>query len=46
MEAYDSTQIEADVELGGMDQRFNVLMGRQLQRDVGQAPQVCLFMPL
>lgn len=46
MQAADSAEIHADVELGGMDQRFNVLMGRQLQRDMGQAPQVCLFMPL
>ncbi len=46
MQAYDSVMIEADVELGGMDQKFNVLRGRELQRSLGQEPQVGLFMPI
>lgn len=46
MQAYDSVALEADVELGGTDQKFNLLLGRELQRDHGQAPQVVLTMPL
>ncbi|WP_176371585.1 tyrosine--tRNA ligase [Desulfosediminicola flagellatus] len=46
IQGYDSVAMEADVELGGTDQRFNVLMGRDLQRAHGQAPQVVLTMPL
>ncbi len=46
MQAYDSVMIEADVELGGMDQKFNVLRGRELQRGLGQEPQIGLFMPI
>ncbi|MBR3163100.1 MAG: tyrosine--tRNA ligase [Clostridia bacterium] len=46
MQAYDSVQIEADLELGGTDQTFNVLMGRNIQKDFGQDPQITLFMPL
>lgn len=46
MQAYDSVAIRADIELGGMDQRFNILMGRGLQREYGQESQVALFMPL
>ena len=45
-QAYDSVAIEADVELGGTDQKFNLLAGRDLQREVGQEPQVALMMPL
>ncbi len=45
-QAYDSVAIEADVELGGTDQKFNNLMGRELQREVGQEPQVVLLTPL
>ncbi|HKV45942.1 MAG TPA: tyrosine--tRNA ligase [bacterium] len=45
-QAYDSVAIEADVELGGTDQKFNNLMGRELQRDLGQDPQVVLLTPL
>lgn len=45
-QAYDSVAIQADVELGGTDQTFNILMGRDLQAQMGQAPQVALFMPL
>ena len=43
---YDSVALKADVELGGTDQKFNLLMGRELQRDYGQTPQVVLMMPL
>jgi tyrosyl-tRNA synthetase len=46
MQAYDSVAIEADVELGGTDQTFNCLAGRELQRSQGQEPQVVLTMPL
>ncbi len=42
----DSVEIEADVELGGSDQKFNNLVGRDLQRAIGQEPQVVLLMPL
>lgn len=42
----DSVHLESDVELGGTDQKFNLLVGRDLQRDAGQPPQVCLLMPL
>lgn len=42
----DSVHLQSDVELGGTDQKFNLLVGRQLQKDVGQEPQVCLMMPL
>jgi tyrosyl-tRNA synthetase len=46
MQGYDSVVLKADVELGGTDQRFNLLMGRELQREYGQEPQVILTMPL
>ncbi|MDQ3000167.1 MAG: tyrosine--tRNA ligase [Fibrobacterota bacterium] len=46
MQAYDSVMIEADVEIGGMDQKFNVLRGRELQRSMGMEPQVGLFLPI
>ncbi|MCZ0933800.1 MAG: tyrosine--tRNA ligase [Gemmatimonadetes bacterium] len=46
MQAYDSVALRADVELGGTDQRFNLLLGRTLQERAGQEPQVCLIMPL
>ena len=46
MQAYDSVAIEADVEIGGTDQIFNVLMGRNIQRDYGQEPQIALFLPI
>ena len=42
----DSVHLNSDVELGGTDQKFNLLVGRDLQRDAGQDPQVCLMMPL
>jgi tyrosyl-tRNA synthetase len=46
VQGYDSVALEADVELGGTDQKFNLLVGRDLQRDYGQNPQVVLTMPL
>ena len=45
-QGYDSVALEADVELGGTDQRFNLLVGRELQRDYNQPSQVVLTMPL
>ena len=45
-QGYDSVALNADVELGGTDQKFNLLMGRQLQRDYNQLPQIVLTMPL
>jgi tyrosyl-tRNA synthetase len=44
--AYDSVALEADVELGGTDQKFNLLMGRNLQREYGQESQVAMITPL
>nr|WP_298724099.1 tyrosine--tRNA ligase [uncultured Steroidobacter sp.] len=46
VQGYDSVALEADVELGGTDQKFNLLMGRQLQEAFGQEPQIVLTMPL
>lgn len=46
MQGYDSVAINADIELGGTDQRFNLLMGRALQKDFGQESQVVIMMPL
>lgn len=46
IQGYDSVALRADVELGGTDQKFNLLVGRQLQQAYGQAPQVVLTMPL
>ncbi|MCX5788162.1 MAG: tyrosine--tRNA ligase [Elusimicrobia bacterium] len=46
LQGYDSVAIKADVELGGNDQLFNLLMGRQMQKDAGQEPQVALTLPL
>jgi len=46
MQGYDSVAIEADVELGGTDQRFNLLVGRNLQKEYGQESQVLVMMPL
>jgi tyrosyl-tRNA synthetase len=45
-QAYDSVALNADVELGGTDQKFNLLMGRNLQREYQQVAQVCVIMPL
>ncbi len=46
VQGYDSVALEADVELGGTDQKFNLLVGRQMQEHFGQKPQVVLTMPL
>ena len=46
MQGYDSVELKADVELGGTDQRFNILMGRTLQKDYGQESQVAVLMPI
>jgi len=46
MQGYDSVALEADLELGGTDQKFNLLVGRELQREYGQEPQCILTMPL
>ena len=46
IQGYDSVELQADVELGGTDQKFNLLMGRQLQEQHGQKPQVVLTMPI
>lgn len=46
LQAYDSVALKADVELGGTDQKFNLLLGRTLQEHFGQEPQVCLMLPL
>jgi tyrosyl-tRNA synthetase len=46
IQGYDSVALKADVELGGTDQKFNLMVGRDLQRDFGQAPQVVMTTPL
>jgi len=46
LQGYDSVFLKADVELGGTDQKFNLLVGRDLQRAFGQEPQVCITLPL
>ena len=46
LQGYDSVQLEADIELGGTDQIFNLLVGRDIQKDFGQAQQVVITMPL
>jgi len=46
IQGWDSVEMRADVELGGTDQKFNLLMGRELQKSQGQAPQVVLMMPI
>ncbi len=45
-QAYDSVAVNADIELGGTDQTFNFLVGRDLQRESGQKPQVCITLPM
>lgn len=45
-QGYDSVAMESDVELGGTDQKFNLLVGRELQRDYGKSPQVVITLPL
>lgn len=46
MQAYDSVHIHADIELGGTDQTFNILMGRTLQKTMGQEQQAAIFVPI
>ncbi len=46
LQGYDSVFLKADIELGGTDQKFNLLVGRDLQRSFGQEPQVCITLPL
>jgi len=46
IQGYDSVVLKADVELGGMDQKFNLLVGRELQKEYGQTPQSLVLMPL
>ncbi len=46
MQAYDSVALQTDIELGGTDQTFNILMGRTLQKAMGQPQQIAMFMPL
>jgi len=46
MQGYDSVVLRADVELGGTDQKFNLLVGRDLQKEYGQEPQIALMMPI
>jgi len=46
IQGYDSVMLKADVELGGTDQKFNLLVGRELQKDYGQEPQVIITLPL
>ena len=46
LQAYDSVAIESDVEFGGSDQRFNLLVGRELQQSAGMSPQQCFIMPI
>ena len=46
IQGYDSVQLKADIELGGTDQKFNLLVGRELQKHYGQPPQVVLTMPI
>lgn len=46
LQGYDSVAVQADIEIGGTDQKFNLLVGRELQKDFGQEPQVVLTLPL
>ncbi|MCX7793518.1 MAG: tyrosine--tRNA ligase [Thermodesulfovibrionales bacterium] len=46
IQGYDSVMLEADIELGGTDQKFNLVVGRELQKEYGQEPQVIITMPL
>lgn len=46
MQAYDSVELKADIELGGTDQTFNILLGRTLQKSLGQEQQTAIFMPI
>jgi tyrosyl-tRNA synthetase len=46
MQGYDSVALRADIEFGATEQKFNLLMGRHLQREYGQEPQICIMMPI
>ncbi len=46
LQAYDSVQLKADIEIGGVDQKFNLLLGREIQKDFSQTPQVIIMLPL
>lgn len=46
MQGYDSVELKADIEIGGTDQTFNILMGRTLQKNIGMEQQVAIFMPI
>jgi tyrosyl-tRNA synthetase len=46
LQGYDSVEMKADIELGGTDQKFNLLMGRELQKHLGQKPQIIITLPL
>ncbi|MCK5534232.1 tyrosine--tRNA ligase [bacterium] len=46
LQGFDSVELKADVEIGGTDQKFNLLVGRELQRDFGQEPQIVITLPL
>lgn len=46
MQGYDSVALQADIEFGATEQKFNLLMGRHLQREYGQEPQICITMPI
>src|SRR5262249_19104280 len=46
MQGHDSVEIHADIELGGSEQLFNLMVGRDLQRDAGQEPQICITLPI
>ena len=46
VQAYDSVRMECDIELGGTDQMFNILLGRDFQKHYGQVPQVGIFLPI
>ena len=46
MQGHDSVEIRADIELGGSEQLFNLMMGRRLQEAAGQEPQVCVTLPI
>ncbi|MDD2553985.1 MAG: tyrosine--tRNA ligase, partial [Desulfotomaculaceae bacterium] len=46
MQGYDSVELKSDIEIGGTDQKFNLLMGRTLQKEYGQAPQIAITMPI
>lgn len=46
LQGYDSVELQADVELGATEQKFNILRGRDLLKDYGKSPQICLLMPI